>query len=68
MNSPTNFTPDMHQEELTKAIKMEELAETYKELKTKAAPGPSGIRNTQWKNAPVEMQLIILDLFNNINV
>jgi hypothetical protein len=32
MNSPTKFTPDM-QEELTKAIKMEELAETYKELK-----------------------------------
>jgi hypothetical protein len=53
-------------EELTKAIKMEELAETYKELKTKAALGPSGIRNTQWKNAPMEMQLIILDLFNNI--
>jgi hypothetical protein len=42
------------------------LAETYKELKTKAAPRPSGIRNTQWKNAPIEMQLIILDLFNNI--
>ena len=32
MNSPTKFTPDM-QQELTKAIKMEELAETYKELK-----------------------------------
>jgi hypothetical protein len=46
MNSPTKFTPDMR-EELTKAIKMEELAETYKELKTKAAPGPQGseIRN-----------------------
>ena len=32
MNNPTKFTPDM-QQELTKAIKMEELAETYKELK-----------------------------------
>ena len=53
-------------EELTKDITMKELLTSYQGCKGKAAPGPTGIRNTPWKNAPQRTQTIILDLMNNI--
>jgi hypothetical protein len=51
MNSPTKFTPDMR-EELTKAIKMEELAETYKELKMWRRPPVEETTRIQWGTSP----------------
>ena len=65
MDTPTPFNPEMSSE-LTKNITMKELHSSYQGTKGKAAPGPTGIRNTQWKNAPQRTQVIILDMMNNI--
>lgn len=65
LNTPSSFTESMSQE-LTNLITSKELENAYKNTKTKAAPGPSGIRNVQYKQAPARMQLIILDMMNNM--
>ncbi len=45
---------------------MEDLKRTFTQLKMHAAPGPSGVRNPPWKNAPDKLHSILLDLLNKI--
>ena len=65
MKTTTTFTEQMSHD-LTAKITEDELQAAYKRIKSQSAPGPSGIRNAQWKNSPEGLQVIILDLYNII--
>ena len=51
---------------IEKPFTMKDLMRTFSQLKMHAAPGPSGIRNPQWKNAPDDFLEIFLSLLNKI--
>ncbi len=51
---------------IERPLTMEDLKRTFTQLKMHAAPGPSGVRNPQWKNAPEQLHNILLDLLNKI--
>ena len=51
---------------IEKPFTMKDLMRTFSQLKMHAAPGPTGIRNPQWKNAPDEFLEIFLALLNKI--
>ena len=65
MRTSNKLTPQQAQE-ITQEITLSELQDAYHRIKPQSAPGPTGIRNAQWKNSPPNMQVLILDLFNNI--
>ena len=53
-------------QEMEAAFTRVDLTQAYKKSTLKSAPGPSGIGNLQWLNAPESIQALILKMLNEI--
>ena len=65
MNGSTTFNR-AEKLEIDEKFTRTDLAQAYKKAKLKSAPGPSGIGNLRWLNAPDWLQNLILEMLNEI--